>query len=903
MLRRSICLRRAGAGVIILVAITAYLAGIAVALAVLGGSDGPGDVLAAGTCESVGLISVGDTGLCTHGPDPAPPGEDPATISPAEFGPAADFSSAVCTGTGTDGRRVQVIYARRFDAPNRLNEYLSSFRTWSAQASQIYTDSAAQTGGERYLRFVHDSGCVIDVDSVTLSAAGASDFNTMVGELTAKGYSSSNRKYLVFLDVNNDDICGLGTVYPDDSAGTGNTNNVVRGYALIYNGCWSNTRTIVHELGHNFGAVQASAPNATSWSHCTDEWDIMCYEDGSGERMVVTCPDTTYQGLLDCNHNDYFHTNPPAGNYLASHWNVARSGWLGISGAPPPSTVPANNLISRATVVGELPYLNETNTLWATTSPFDPITEGERCWGDFSKTVWYKFTAPATGDYSFDTIDSSYDTVIGTFSGTPSNLTRLKCNDDIVRGTLDSRVVLTNLAAGATVYVMVGAYPRPFEDSPPAPGGYLRFQVERLPKIVLSPTTGAYASEIQFDLSAFPANANVALTFDGAALALDGAPVTVRTDGDGTAHGSFRIPSAAKGKHTIGAESGDEVVTARVNVIPRLRVSPSGGGAGATVRISLTGYAAGETVRVRMRHLNGSYISVPVTLSNGSRTTTPTVSSRGSGSFTLTVPSYIATGANAIRADGTTTDSRGRVDFTVPGCSLPVTGYAGGTVTISCVSFRPGEMVDVYLRSTSTAVLASFTAGSDGAGNVAFKLPAAPGGSLAAIGKGRSSAWTASDTLTVVPYLRLTPSSGPAGTSISAKLYGLRPGETVCVSWAGATVTCNLRADSAGSSAGFTIAIPVDATVGEHEVTATGNQGSSASRTFTVTSGGTGQPEPTSTPTVQPTATVEPTITEELPATPLPTNTPTPEPTSSALPAETPTASATATPSGTPEET
>ena len=897
MLRRSLCLRRAVAGGIILVAVVAWLAGVAVALAVLGGSNGPGNVLAAsGSCEAVGLISVGDTGLCTHGPDPAPPGEDPATVSPAAFGAAADFSQAVCTGNGSDGRRVQVIYARRFDAPNRFDEYRSSFRLWSAQASQIYTDSAAQTGGQRYLRFVHDRSCVIDVDSVTLSAAGASDFNTMVGELTAKGYSSSSRKYLVFLDVNNDDICGLGTVYPDDSPGGGNTNNIVRGYSLIYNGCWSNTRTIVHELGHNFGAVQASAPNATSWSHCTDEWDIMCYEDGSGEPMMITCPDATYQGLLDCNHNDYFHTNPPAGNYLASHWNIARSGWLGISGAPPPSTVPANNLISRAIVVGELPYLHETNTLWATTSPFDPITEGERCWGDFSKTVWYRFTAPATGDYSFDTIDSSYDTVVGTFSGTPENLTRLKCNDDIQRGTLDSRVVLANLAQGSTVYIMVGAYPRPFEDSPPAPGGYLRFQVKRLPKIVLSPTSGVYASEIQFDLSAFSPNATVALTFDGAPLALDGAPVTVQTDGNGTAHGSFRIPSAAKGKHTIGAESGEEVATARVNVKPRVRVTPTGGGTGATVRVSLTGYAAGEPVRVRIRHLNGSYLSVRVTLSNGSTTTTPTVSSKGSASFTFTVPSWAATGPNAIRADGTTTDSRGRVDFTVPGCTLPITGYAGGTVTISCVSFRPGETVDIYLRNTSTSVQASFTAGSDGAGSVSFKLPAVPGGSLAAIGKGRSSGWTASDDLTVVPYLRLTPSSGPAGTSISAKLYGLIPGETVCVDWAATTVTCNLRADSVGSTAGFAIPVPVDATAGQYYVTAEGNLGSVIGRFFTVTSGGAVQPDPTSTPTVEPTA--QPT--EEIPPTAAPTETPTPEPTSTLPPTETPVP--TETPTATPTE-
>jgi hypothetical protein len=142
-----------------------------VALALLGGGRGPSGVAAAGQCEEAGLTSIGDTGLCTHGPDPAPPGVDPSVADAAEIGAAADMSLAVCTGDGTDGRRVQVLYARPTGAPDRLPEFRPSFRRWSAQASQIYTDSAAQTGGQRFVRYVHDRGCVIDIDGVTVSAA------------------------------------------------------------------------------------------------------------------------------------------------------------------------------------------------------------------------------------------------------------------------------------------------------------------------------------------------------------------------------------------------------------------------------------------------------------------------------------------------------------------------------------------------------------------------------------------------------------------------------------------------------------------------------------------------------------------------------------------------------------
>ena len=36
--------------------------------------------------------------------------------------------------------------------------------------------------------------------------------------------------------------------------------------------------------------VQPDAPNATPGYHCTDEYDEMCYDDGSGSSMRSICP-------------------------------------------------------------------------------------------------------------------------------------------------------------------------------------------------------------------------------------------------------------------------------------------------------------------------------------------------------------------------------------------------------------------------------------------------------------------------------------------------------------------------------------------------------------------------------------------------------------------------------------
>jgi hypothetical protein len=96
-------------------------------------------------------------------------------------------------------------------------------------------------------------------------------------------------------------------------------------------GCW-NSEAAAHELMHNFGGVQPTAPHATPSFHCYDEYDRMCYRDGSGMAMQYLCP-SSHDALFDCNHDDYFNTNPAPDNYLAAHWNTANN--LFLIGAQP----------------------------------------------------------------------------------------------------------------------------------------------------------------------------------------------------------------------------------------------------------------------------------------------------------------------------------------------------------------------------------------------------------------------------------------------------------------------------------------------------------------------------------------------------------------------------------------
>ena len=77
----------------------------------------------------------------------------------------------------------------------------------------------------------------------------------------------------------------------------------------------------------------------------------MCYDDdASGPvTMTVVCP-PEHEALLDCGHDDYFSTSPPAGNYLASHWNTATSSFLESTPGPgrPGSPWPARPALPTA---------------------------------------------------------------------------------------------------------------------------------------------------------------------------------------------------------------------------------------------------------------------------------------------------------------------------------------------------------------------------------------------------------------------------------------------------------------------------------------------------------------------------------------------------------------------------
>jgi len=291
---------------------------------------------AVGTACHGGFDVVGVRGACTPGPDSADEfaeaggtkgggGGGGRRTSPSPSpSPTATSSPTPSGRCGTDGNRVQALYVHASDVPDRYATLLPSFQQWAGVVDSVFVNSAAETGGVRHVRFVSDASCTVQVDDVTVSTTGDDDLSSTISELQSQGYNRTDRKYVMWVDSNV--YCGIGTIKGDDTPGQSNANNIGPSYGRTDSGCWGGY-TEAHELMHNLGGVQLSAPHSSGGWHCTDEYDRMCYRDSASLTMTYPCG-AAGENIFDCNHDDYFSTAPDPTSYLGLHWDAANSSFL-----------------------------------------------------------------------------------------------------------------------------------------------------------------------------------------------------------------------------------------------------------------------------------------------------------------------------------------------------------------------------------------------------------------------------------------------------------------------------------------------------------------------------------------------------------------------------------------------
>jgi Calx-beta domain-containing protein/uncharacterized protein DUF4214 len=264
-----------------------------------------------------------------------------------------------------------------------------------------------------------------------------------------------------------------------------------------------------HEIGHALGFTSRSGGSGTTPAM----WDLYRFRSGTTAATFPTATRIMTIGGPTTNSQYYFvpginelglsdgGPNPPSqppfpsnsdGNQ-SSHWRQASlnggvfAGYIGIMDPrlpggitrpitqndtetlnifgfnsnlvvpnPPPNDNFANAQVLTGcsgsvdgTNVGATRESGEINHLSTTSDPS----------GGGTRSIWYQWQAPSSGSVTFDTANSTFDTVMGVYTGNAVNsLTVIAQHDDVVNGTVRTSSVTFNATAGTTYKIAVDGY-------------------------------------------------------------------------------------------------------------------------------------------------------------------------------------------------------------------------------------------------------------------------------------------------------------------------------------------------------------------------------------------------------------------------------------------------------------
>lgn len=322
-------------------------------------------------------------------PDSSGLSQQAAAMSAAD---TAAGTSAVAGATTTacassSHQRVELVYAHFAGSPDNIASWALDIEQQFLAVDQNVMDYDARSffaeDAHLYVECNNSGGLVVH-DLALSTPIGSASFSTIVSDAQSAGYcvksggggscnGAGPAHYWIWTDGNpTSGYAGQSSVIGDDSAGASNAINSSDGYSINYG--YSNAAggsgIFAHENGHAMGAVQLSAPDSTGAWHCTDGLDVMCYNDGGPSAGAYTGSDcgSVANGthFFDCHFNDYFNPAPPAGSYLATHWDIGASynAWLASAPLQTTATTPGAQLVFWRSAGGDLIEAWYANNLW-----------------------------------------------------------------------------------------------------------------------------------------------------------------------------------------------------------------------------------------------------------------------------------------------------------------------------------------------------------------------------------------------------------------------------------------------------------------------------------------------------------------------------------------------------------
>jgi hypothetical protein len=344
------------------------------------------------------------------------------------------------------------------------------------------------------------------------------------------------------------------------------------------------------------------------------------------------------------------------------------------------------------------------------------------------------------------------------------------------------------------------------------------------PKITLSRSSGTPGTTVSVTGKGFAGNSySISIMFDSTSVNSG-----ISSDSNGNFSGSFSVPSATAGNHSVTASDSQSNISPGVNfnveVVTTLAINKTSGTIGTSVTVSGGGFGPNES-------------GIAVTIGTSQVGGSVTANASGSWSTTFSIPPMPG-GSYTIDASGPTTLASNvpNVSFTVtPFFSISTSsGTAGTSVTATGTGFGSNESITVTFDGS--AIGPTVSADSNGSWTDTFTIPVSSGGShkISAGGPSTPASSVAAANFTVGSGLSINKNSGPVGTSVTVSGSGFAANESgISITFDGNTLGSTTQANATGIWSA-TVVIPNSAggphTIGAHGKTTTGSD-----QTFSVT--------------------------------------------------------------------
>jgi hypothetical protein len=327
---------------------------------------------------------------------------------------------------------------------------------------------------------------------------------------------------------------------------------------------------------------------------------------------------------------------------------------------------------------------------------------------------------------------------------------------------------------------------------PEAPGGSYEVRVQTSheyasdyftvePSIELSQTSSLVDEQLYVYGSGFRASRGITIRFDNQIVA------TTATNTKGSFSAIFRVPESTLGSHEVTVYDNAYRISIRLSVTQSISITPERGPTGTKVTVSGTGF--------RDDH------DITITFDEEEVDTSPSaITSDENGSFTASfyVPTCLNRTPEVSASDGRYT---AEAEFTIlANITLsPDSASYGDTVTVTGTGFRSNRVITITLDDAGIITKpVSVRSDDTGCFEVEFELPASTHGAHTV--KASDGVNSDDTSLTTLPSINLSPTSGPIGAEVTISGTGFGANKVVTIRFS----QSHVRTSASDASGSFT---------------------------------------------------------------------------------------------------